>query len=366
MSVVIIVLNSLVSEGTPHMALDMCRRWQEQGVTPVVLLLDAQRDELRPSFMALGIAIETVAFEGTGYRRFLGLALGTRRLVRRTKARRVVSMPFGWHAFIAWGAWSAGAVTIAHVGNHPVGLDASTRRKVRLLVRLGAPFTRALVCCSDYVRDGAIAILAVRPDSALTIYNGVALDVFGQVPRTAERAAAPLVVTMVARLEGHKDQATLIRAAALVRDSGHAIRVQLVGDGSKRAGLEALARDLGMADVVHFMGFRDDVAEILAKTHVFAFSTTSDEGLGIALIEAMVAQVPIVASDVGACRETLDGGACGLLVTPGDAQALADGIAAVVRDPAATTERANAARTRARACFDADTMADRYLALVSA
>ncbi len=77
---------------------------------------------------------------------------------------------------------------------------------------------------------------------------------------------------------------------------------------------------------------------------VFVFSTTAEEGLGIALIEAMAAGVPVVASDVPACREVLDNGALGVLVPPGDAAALAAAIAGVLALPKAAAERAAAAR----------------------
>ena len=62
---------------------------------------------------------------------------------------------------------------------------------------------------------------------------------------------------------------------------------------------------------------RRDVPELVGQLDLFVFATTSDEGLGIALIEAMAVGVPVVASDVGACREVLDDGALGLLVPPG-------------------------------------------------
>jgi glycosyltransferase involved in cell wall biosynthesis len=76
----------------------------------------------------------------------------------------------------------------------------------------------------------------------------------------------------------------------------------------------------------------------MADTDIFAFSVRPEEGLGIALIEAMASGPPIVASDVGACREALAGGECGLLVPPGDAVAMAEAIA-VLADPARTAAR---------------------------
>ena len=79
-----------------------------------------------------------------------------------------------------------------------------------------------------------------------------------------------------------------------------------------------------------FWGPRSDVPELLGQMDVFAFSTTRDEGFGIALIEAMAAGLPVVASDVPACREVLDDGAAGILVPAGDPAPLAQAIGALL------------------------------------
>ena len=92
---------------------------------------------------------------------------------------------------------------------------------------------------------------------------------------------------------------------------------------------------------------RRDVPELVGQLDLFVFATTPDEGLGIALIEAMAAGVPVVASDVGACREVLDDGALGLLVPPRDPVALADAIERVRNEPEAAAARAERARRKA-------------------
>ena len=165
---------------------------------------------------------------------------------------------------------------------------------------------------------------------------------------------------MVARLELHKDQPTLIRAMALLRDQGLAAELWLIGEGSHRPQLEALIADLQLADRVQLLGSRRDIHALLAQLDLFVFAARPDEGFGIALAEAMAARVPIVATDVGACREVLDGGRCGLLVEPGSAEALAAGIRQVLADPAAARQRAAAAKERALRDFSVAAMAQAY------
>ena len=164
---------------------------------------------------------------------------------------------------------------------------------------------------------------------------------------------------MVARLEGHKDQDTLIAAAGLL--SRHRqIELWLVGDGSRRAILEEVARRHGSNAQVRFLGARRDVPELLGQLDVFAFSAKPDEGLGIALIEAMAARVPIVATDVGACREVLESGALGRLVPYREATAMAAAIEEVAAGGPDVADRVARAACSASERFSTAAMADAY------
>jgi glycosyltransferase involved in cell wall biosynthesis len=149
-------------------------------------------------------------------------------------------------------------------------------------------------------------------------------------------------VLMVATLERHKDHATLLRAFAEVRRHRPAVRLRLAGDGSLRDELVALAAQLGLSDAVEFLGSRHDVPELLGQADLFVFSTTPQEGLGTVLVEALAAGVPIIASDVPACRELLEGRRWGRLVPAGDplplAAAILEGLAGGVA-PADEMER---------------------------
>jgi len=364
----VIVLNNLMSEGTPKMALDICRHCVREGVHPIVMTLDPEVDEIGSQFRALGATIEAARIRKGGKRWVVDLITETRRVVKRHKAKAVLSMPFGWHAFIGIGARLAGAgPVVAHVGNHPGGAPESTRRLLRWMVALGRPFTRSLACCSDYVRRGIVDLLGISRAQTTVIYNGAALDDYAtraQAVRERRRPGGRRRVVMVARYEVHKDQPSLIRAIGLLRDAGEEIELQLIGDGTRRPELERLVTELGLADRVDLAGFRDDVAEQLGAADLFVFATTPDEGLGIALIEAMAAGTPIVASDVGACRETLNGEECGLLVASHDPAALAAGIRNVLADPAAAQERAARAQTRAAALFSSRMMFEGYMKLL--
>lgn len=146
------------------------------------------------------------------------------------------------------------------------------------------------------------------------------------VAAIASRAAAARAVRppddacrilMVARLDPIKDQATLLRAFAAAAVPGW--QLQLVGEGPDRPRLESLARELGLDPAQVLLGRRSDIPELLGQADLFAFSTTPAEGFGIALIEALAAGLPVIASDVPACREVLLAGDAGDLLPPKDA-----------------------------------------------
>ena len=121
-------------------------------------------------------------------------------------------------------------------------------------------------------------------------------------------------IMMVARLDEIKDQETLLKPYAKIYKKCNLI---LVGDGNKRLYLEGIASELGLNIKKIFIGSKLDIPGILAEADIFAFSTTLAEGFGIALIEAMAAKLPIIATDVPACREVLDDGNAGILIPLG-------------------------------------------------
>ena len=357
----LIVLTSLAAEGCPQLALQLARHWQQQGLAVELLCLQAQPDDLRPELEALGIPIHTFSL-GSSLARYPRLAWQSFLLCLRVRPQAVLSFPLGWHALIAIGAELAGVRRLcAHVGNLPPIWAGPAFTKFKLLVQLGRPFTHRLLCCSNYIRAAAIQDFSLLPREARSVYNACDLERFAAVTQPAHWPQHhPPRLAMVARLELHKDQPTLIRAMALLRDQGLAAELWLIGEGSHRPQLEALIADLQLADRVQLLGSRRDIPELLAQLDLFVFSARPDEGFGIALAEAMAARVPIVATDVGACREVLDGGRYGLLVAPGSTEALAAGISQMLADPAGAQQRAAAAKERALRDFSVAAMAQAY------
>ena len=127
-----------------------------------------------------------------------------------------------------------------------------------------------------------------------------------------------------------------------------------------RSSLSAQARDRGIAERVHLLGLRKDIAAILASADVFVLPSLS-EGLPLALLEAMFAGCPIVASDVGDVADALADGESGVLVQAGDPRALAAAIDGLLRNQERARELGQRARRRAAAEYDVSQMVRRYV-----
>ena len=359
----IIALDSLCAEGTPVLTLELCRWWLTQNINPTLVVLKAKPDDLKPEFQQLGIPIKTLNLPTRGYWRYGQMIREFYRICCQSQADALLSMPLGWHSFMAYGARLAGVHRVAaHVGNYPPYWIGSNFHKFRLQVQLGRPVTHKLICCSHYVRQGVIQHFGIPPEETLAIYNGCPIERFTSHTRPSQSLIPnpPVKVGMIARLEAHKDQPTLIRASKRLKDQGLKVQIQLIGDGSRRSEYEELIRAEGVEDCVQLLGMRRDIPELLANMDIFVFSAKPDEGLGVALVEAMAAGVPIIATDVGACREVLEDGDLGLLVPPQDPQKMADAVFHLLQHPQARNLRAQKARKKAMQSFTTEKMAHAY------
>lgn len=362
---VLLVLNSFRAEGTPRMALDLCRNWVSWGLHPIILSLERASAELRGDFEALHLPIHTMQYAESGVIRYLKLMSYVYRLSRRYHVFAALCMTPGLHSFAAAGARVAGVKGFAvHLGN-----PAGSSLKAQLLMGIGRPFTSSLICCSEYVRETAVNHWKVPRSATTVVYNGANLKGFQSARKLVENRKAResngnrrLIIGMVGTLESHKDQDTLIRAAKLLQERKMCLEVRLIGEGTRRATLERLVESL--AAPVRLLGSRERVADELSELDIFVFSTTEQEGLGIALIEAMYCGLPIVASDVRACQEVLDGGRSGRLVEPRNPMALAAAIQEVIWNREDVKARIDCATVRAEEKFSSEAMARNYANLL--
>jgi glycosyltransferase involved in cell wall biosynthesis len=165
------------------------------------------------------------------------------------------------------------------------------------------------------------------------------------------------VLLAVARLEPQKGVDIAVRALPAIRERRRNARLVVLGEGRQRAELEGLAASLGVP--VDLPGRVPDVASWFRRAAVLVHPARW-EGFGLALLEAMLAGLPVVATRVSSIPEIVVDGETGVLVPAGDADAFAGAVVRVLEDRAAYGERG---RARARAEFSVARMADRTLAV---
>ncbi len=159
---------------------------------------------------------------------------------------------------------------------------------------------------------------------------------------------SPLRLVGVGRLSAGKNFDACIRAVPLIREKGLDARLTLVGEGDRRASLEAVASNVGVGDVVEFAGSlpRDEVFKDLASSHIFVFPSAA-EGFPKAVLEAMACGLPVVASRVSVLPHLLADG-CGELLAGTTAEDVAEAVIRLARDPERMAAMGRAARERAR------------------
>ena len=237
-------------------------------------------------------------------------------------------------------AWLARVPVILHTTHGFAFHERSSRAKrvfYSTLERLAAYWCDRVVSVSEFHRRWALELGICGGDKIMAIPNGIA-EPQSRMPALQLRRDwgahnDDLVILSTGRLAPEKGLEDLLKAASLLRRMGQRFRVVLAGDGPLRGQLENLARDLAISDQVTFLGYREDIPDLLAACDLVALPSLR-EGLSIALLEAMAAGKPIVATSIGSNVTVASQAEMALLVPPCDHQALSEAIIRCGRDPA--------------------------------
>jgi glycosyltransferase involved in cell wall biosynthesis len=242
--------------------------------------------------------------------------------------------------------------------------------RVQTLNRLLAPLTDAFIAVAEPHGRYLAEHEGCTASKIRAIPNGVDTERFRpRPPQAALRESLGLapdvpVAGIVAALRPEKNHPLFLRAAARVRRELPNAQFLVIGDGPRRASLESLAGELGIADAVRFLGTRSDVPDLLSLIDV-AVLTSHMEANPVSILEAMAAEKPVVATRVGAVAETVLEGSTGFLTAPGADAEIAQRIVELLRDRPRAVVMGRAGRQHVLAQWSIDRMVEGYQDLLA-
>ena len=348
--------------GSERHLLTLLPALRERGVDARFLGLDDPALAPEPFYRELTAA--GVPFERLACPRDLDLGLA-RAVVRATRAARpdlVHTHLVHADVYGALGALAARAALVSTKHND----DPFRAGPFRHVERLLALRTARVIAITEALRRFTVERVGLPAAKVVTVPYGL------DAPPAAWAPASELplpegarLLVAVGRLDRQKGLDVAVRALAELRRRHPGTVLAVLGEGPERAALAALAAELGVADALLLPGRVGDVAAVLWAAELVVHPSRW-EGFGLALLEAMLCERPIVASAVSSIPEIVSDGETGLLVPADDAPALAAAVGRLLDDPALASQLGRSGAARARAEFSVARMAERTLAVYDA
>jgi glycosyltransferase involved in cell wall biosynthesis len=233
------------------------------------------------------------------------------------------------------------------------------------LERIATRWCDRIVSVSEFHRHWALELGICKPREILAIPNGVADSrripppPAGDLRRSLGAHEGDILILSMCRLAADKGLGYLIAAAARLAGEQRRYRIVIAGEGPELTRLQRQARDLKVAHMVAFLGFREDIDALLAACDMVVLPSLR-EGLSIALLEAMAAGKPIVATDIASHREVVSQADIARIVPVGDSNALAEAILGLAGDQAMMLRLGIAARGVFERHYTEERMLDAY------
>jgi glycosyltransferase involved in cell wall biosynthesis len=347
--------------GAERCFVELIERLDRERFKPVVYCL-GPRPIRNPTSLADRLETSGVVVHAFGARRAIQFPWIIGALVRRMKSDSPqIVQSFLFHANVL-APLAARRASVPHVLS---GIRVAERRSgwhLRLS-RWADRWVDRQVCVSESVRAFSATTGGLPSEKLVVIPNGVALEPFAaNAPaRLSDLGIAPgrRLITFIGRLDEQKGLDWLLRLLPHVFEGMPDCDLLVVGVGPQRAALAALSGQLGLADRVHFVGFRQDVPRILAASELLVLPSRW-EGMPNVVLEAMAASKPVVATEVEGVAEALGPAGAQQIVRRDHGEAFAAKVRAILQNPALAGELGQANRARAEQSFGIDAMVETY------
>lgn len=347
--------------GAERMVASLATELQSAGAENVVFVPERGEGWLGHELQGTGVRTESFRIERPLSPAFAGWLADA---LRRYRVAVAHSHEF---TMAVYGAWAAARAGVPHLFTLHGSRYYAARWRRRIAIRAAHALSRATVTVSEGLADHVSRDLSIPRARITTIPNGARRAANGGPSLRDElRLRAPdQLAVAVGNLYPVKGHAYLLDALALLATRYPRLHVAIAGRGELEQPLRDRSHAANVVDRFHLLGLRADIGTVLAGADVFVLPSLS-EGLPLALLEAMLAERPIVATAVGEIPEVLGHGNAGALVPPGDAAALADALAGLLSDPDRARRLGAAAERRASREYSLSRMVERYEGLYAA
>lgn len=254
-----------------------------------------------------------------------------------------------------------------HTPVPPMPRENLIGRVGRMASRWSYPATTLVTANSRFTAMTLQKVFGIPDDKMRVLPNPVVsreATARGPDADVPERGPATLRLVQIGGLIALRRQHLLLEALAIIVRNGVDADLLMVGDGPLKGALVELSRGLGIAERVHWLGFRDDVGEVLAAADLYV-SAIDTEGFGIAVVEAMLHGIPVVLANGGAYPELVDDGRNGVLFDPQDPRDLAKQVVDLWLDAPRRVQLAEAARRHAAQTYTPQNYTERFAGVIA-
>jgi glycosyltransferase involved in cell wall biosynthesis len=285
------------------------------------------------------------------------------RLIRLLRKERfdIVHLHMAKATILGWAASRFVKVPLVATRHYTYKLIAKYPAILRYLESAATRSIDRIIAISEYVKNDMVSA-GLPAEKMIVIHNGIEIEVLDEAGSESElhkpRTEGPIIGT-VGSLTPRKGHKYLITAFAQVAESYPDARLLIFGEGPERASLEALVTSLSIEKNVDLLGFVENVPVALLSIDLYVHPAI-DEPFGIAVLEAMAAKKPIIATAVDGVTEIIRDGETGFLVAPGSAAAITDAILDVLSGRSGLKEMSERARSDVEARFDIKNTVEAY------
>lgn len=342
----------------------LCKALSREDILPIVVFAAEGSPQFRGRFEAAGAVMLTQNYWHGGVRYYRRLG----EIFRQYHVTLIQTRGFNYFILLWWMVRLQGVRHIVFVEGNSGLLRSGPWKKKLLRLRtlyLTLPLSRT-VTVTNFVKRQLIEI-GFDERKVQAIYNGVDLARFH--PDAAARElwrerysvrSNEIVVSTISYLRAFKNPHIIVESCARLLERGIAIRLFVAGSGELLEPMKELARKLGIADRVHWLGNFGETEKLLQASDVFVLASVG-EAIGNVLLEAMACGVPCVGSRSGGIPEIIDHGTTGYLSAPLDAADFANAMEKLARDSTLRRQMAEESLRQARKRFDVDVTVSQFV-----